>query len=232
MGGRTVIRDNVLYGPGSGYWPSYGDADADVVYNHIHSSSSHGISIYNHDGLSDHDGRKATSSSRTISFATTRTRASVMRRRSVCVTAAAIGVQQRNRIQRRSRIIHLAGLGHSNNIAVPKRFAGTERTAAVQVYIDGRPCPTRILDGNILTDRMDRPTGNPITRVRTARWHGCAEHYVRQAFAGGRSRFVDAAGADSPADVGVAVDAGLDVGDGGFRPQSCACGPRRGHRSV
>lgn len=57
--GRTVVRDNVLYGSGGAIVDLHmGTRDVDLLHNHIHSGSSHGVSLYNHSGLSEYDGRE------------------------------------------------------------------------------------------------------------------------------------------------------------------------------
>jgi hypothetical protein len=57
--GRTVIRDNVLHGSGGAVVGFHmGTRDVDILCNHIHSGSSHGVSIYNHGGLSEYDGQE------------------------------------------------------------------------------------------------------------------------------------------------------------------------------
>ena len=57
--GRTVIRGNVLYGSGGAVVGLHmGTRDVDILCNHIHSGSFHGIGTYNHGGLSQYDGQE------------------------------------------------------------------------------------------------------------------------------------------------------------------------------
>jgi Right handed beta helix region len=57
--GRTVIRDNFLSGSkGTVINIHFGSRDVDILYNHISSGATHGVSLYNHDGSYPYDGQE------------------------------------------------------------------------------------------------------------------------------------------------------------------------------
>lgn len=57
--GRTVIRNNVLFGSGSAVIGAhFGSRDVDIVHNHISSGATHGIGFYNHDSPHPYDGQE------------------------------------------------------------------------------------------------------------------------------------------------------------------------------
>ncbi len=219
--GRTVIRDNVLYGSGGAVIGLHmGTRDVDVLYNHIHSSSSHGISIYNHGGLSDHDGEEgdiliAYNIIRTNTYAGISDRG----RHSVYRTAGGNRVYNNVIAFNGSPGITFTSPGWDirNNILYRNDVLETEQECcSAQVYIGWQEALSGlVLDGNILTGpdgRTNRELYYYAGMYRTLAW--LRENSVHA----GHSLAADPGFAD-PAEAdfhlrssSVAVDAGLDVG--------------------